>query len=200
MESLDIWAPVVAAVGASSLTAMATFGIAYWQARRAERHALAGARRRAYADLISVTGLMIHSGWMLRLTMEMRSGLGEGIDVALRFRRPLDPMELDSWMRRDLDPLYSAWTDVWTVGSVAGVSTANRLVERVGEVVSEATAYGEARGRLAARVVGEKWSEEQMEEWLRKVDDLGEDRRALADLARRETGVDVAEFVTGLDS
>lgn len=182
------------------MTGLAAFGIACWQTRRGERNALAGARRKAYADLISVTGLMIHSGWMLRLTMEMRSGLGEGIDVALRFRRPLDPMELDSWMRRDLDPLYSAWADAWTVGSATGVSTANRLVQRVGEVVSGATAYGEARGRLAARVVGEKWSEEQMEEWLRKVDELGEDRRALADLARRETGLHVAEFVTGPDS
>lgn len=155
MRNSDLWAPVVAAIGASSLTGLAAFGIALWQARRTERNALAGARRAAYAQLIAATGLMVHSGWMLRVTMEMRSGLGEGLDAALRIRRPVDPMDLDAWMRRDVDPLYSAWADVWTVGTPAAVSIANRLVERMGEIVNKDAARGESRGRIGARIMGE---------------------------------------------
>ena len=189
----DVWAPVVAGVAASFLTVIGTFALARWQSRRREKNLLASERRSAYSGLIALTGAMVHSGWMLRLTIEMRSGLGEGIDVALRLRQPIDPFALDEWMRKDLDRLYVAWADIWTIGSVEAVEIGNRIVDRVADIISEASARGEGRGRVGARVIGEKWSRDQIERWFSMVEELGNDRRSLAAIARLETGLEVAD-------
>lgn len=192
----QVWAPVVAALGASVLTALAALGIAAWQARRASRNDLLASRRSAYARLLSVTGIIVHSAWMLRVTQDIRSGLGEGIDVAFRLRKPIDPIEFDTWMRRDLEPLYGAWSDVWTVGSEEAISIGNQVVELAGEVLGSATRKGEARGQVATWALGEKWTAQQFDEWFDIVRDLGVARRLLATLARQEIGVDIAELLS----
>lgn len=46
----------------------------------------------------------------LGLTMKTRSGLGEGVDVAMRLRKPADPMELHDWLAKDMAPLTEAWS------------------------------------------------------------------------------------------
>lgn len=190
-----VWAPVIAAVGASGLTVLGSFWINHWQTGRREASQLASARRAAYARLLAVTGLMVHSGWMLRVTMEMRSGLAEGVDVALHLRKPIEGSDVDNWLRRDLEPLYAAWSEVWTIGSAQGVAVANDIVDCVGALIGGATNRGESRSGLAARLLGEKWTDEQVRQWLEVADVLGEKRRYLAALARDEVGLEVADFV-----
>lgn len=194
---LHVWIPLLAAFGASALTGVAAFGVSAWQASRAEKDVLATQRRHAYSRLLAVTGNVVHSAHVLRLTQELRSGVGEGIDVALRVRKPLDPFELGQWMRNDLEPMYSAWSEVWTVGTPEAVTLGNRVVDLVGQIVGESTTKGEARHPVATWLLGAKWTEEQVEEWHDLVGLLASARRDLADLARRETGLEVANFLSG---
>jgi hypothetical protein len=49
--------------------------------------------------------------------MRLRSGLGEGLSIALWHSRPLDPLELYDWMDKDYRPRADAWTQVWAVGT-----------------------------------------------------------------------------------
>jgi hypothetical protein len=141
-----------------------------------------------------VTGVIVHTSHALHLSIEVRSGVGEGLDVATRLRKPIDPLELDARLREDVVPLYEAWSDVWTVGTQDAVTAANRAVELAGEVVALATPEGAARTRFGARFLGEKWTREQIDAWETAINRLGEARRALASVARREAGLPVADF------
>ena len=47
-------------------------------------------------------------------TMRFRSGLKEGWDIALRHRKPVDPLELPDWMAQDLVPLNEVLSELWT--------------------------------------------------------------------------------------
>ena len=89
-----IWAPVIAAVGASALTGLVAFGID-WRGARRERHEGRRIERRdAYAKLLSITALISHTAGALHMTMELRSGLQEGVDIGTGKRQPLDPLDL----------------------------------------------------------------------------------------------------------
>jgi len=44
----------------------------------------------------------------LYFTVVMRSGIGEGLAVALYHRKPIDPMELAEWLSVDLKPMLEA--------------------------------------------------------------------------------------------
>ncbi|MCW2539252.1 MAG: hypothetical protein JWN95_977 [Frankiales bacterium] len=49
-------------------------------------------------------------------TAKLRSGFGEGIDIATRIRKPLDPLQLHDWIAQEFDPLNTAWSEIWTSG------------------------------------------------------------------------------------
>ncbi len=44
----------------------------------------------------------------LYLTAILRSGIGEGMDIVLHHRKPVDPMELADWLAVDLKPMLEA--------------------------------------------------------------------------------------------
>src|SRR6266511_104052 len=107
--SLDpVWAPVIAALGASSLTLLGTWGLyqlQHWQAKRTaerqERHA-------AYQEVLNRSITFAFRARTLGDAMRFRSGLSEGLSVLLRLRRTLDSLELYDWIDRDLRPLGDA--------------------------------------------------------------------------------------------
>src|SRR6266849_5476142 len=96
---LDLWVPVIAALGSSILTGLAAFGFEWWRSARAGKAALAERRNRAYSLLLA-------------------------------------PLELAERMRADLEPVYEAWSEVWTVGSKEAIIEANDLVDKCGDVMS----------------------------------------------------------------
>lgn len=190
-----IWAPVIAALGSSALTALVAFGIDWRGARRQRDEQRRLERRDAYAKLLAITLTISQTAFALRTTIELRLGITEGIDVALRMRQPLDLLDLYyDRLRRDLVPLNEAWASVWTFGTTKAVKSANRLVDRAADVMGTATARGEARAGLVRLFLGEKWTPEQHERWKTAVRELALARKKFAEIARDELGSEVAEL------
>jgi hypothetical protein len=190
MGSSTIWAPVVAALGASILT---TGGLLV-------RDWLVGKRRRgaerlaAYEELIAQGTLVLQTAAALRLTMKIRSGLIEGWDIALRHRRPLEPLELADRLLRDFQPLLAAWTRVWSIGSVESIPLADELVERCIRLIDVATEKGRGGTALRRYLSGERWTPQQEDALAQAHKDVGDARRRLAELRRSEGGEPAAEF------
>jgi hypothetical protein len=189
----------VAALGASALTGAVAFGLEWRQSRQRERATTAARRQAAYGKLLSVSGLIGHTAGTLHLTVELRSGLKEGLDVALRHRKPVDPIELMELMRRDLEPLYEAWSEVWLVGTPEAIQIANAVVERSGRVVAAGTSQNEARNRLLRYLVGERWSQDEIDAFQAEIEGLASARKRLAEVARGEIGVDATELFYDAD-
>ena len=197
---LDLWVPVIAALGSSALTGMVAFGFEWWRSSRAERSALSERRTRAYSMLLTRSAVIAHVASGLHITMESRSGLTEGLNVTLCIQKPLDPLELADRLRADLEPLYEAWSEVWIVGSKEAIPEANDVVAQCGVVVGTATQRGEARPELLRRIAGEKWTQKQLNQWNKELQGLAEARRRFAITARREAGVEVAELFSSSQS
>ena len=89
------WAVVAASVSASVFS----IGGAFWlDAKRAKRQARIVKQdelKIACARIISGSMKVAHKAGGLRLAMVVRSGLGEGLNVLLRLRSPVDPLELN---------------------------------------------------------------------------------------------------------
>lgn len=193
-EASVVWAPVVAALGAAFLTGLVAFGLDWRRARHAKREAILAAQQAAYGGLLSISGLITHTAGMLHVVVETRSGLREGLDVATRVRKPVDPIHLLDMLRRDLEPLYEAWSSVWLVGSQQAVQVSNAVVERSARVIGAATSRSPSTSRLRRFIVGERWTKAEMDAFQADVEELAKARRRLAQLARKEFGVEAAEL------
>jgi hypothetical protein len=196
----NLWVPVIAALGSSFLTGLVAFGLEWWRSDRADKSAQAERRSRAYSMLLTRAAVIAYVAHGLHVIMESRSGLGEGLNVMLGKRNPLDLLELLDRLRSDLEPLYEALSEVWVVGSKEAISEANDLADRCAAVMGAATQRGEARPEPLRMIAGEKWTQEQLDQWQDELRGLAEARRRLAVTARRETGVEVAELFTSSES
>lgn len=190
----DLWIPVIAALGSSALTGLVAFGLDWWRSYRAGKSALSERRSRAYSTLLTRSTIIAHLASDLHVVMEARSGLREGLNVTMRIQKALDPLELSDRLRAEIQPLYEAWSEVWVVGSKAAIPEANDLVARCGAVVSTATQRGKAIPLWLRGIIGEKWTQQQLDQWQEEQHDLAEARRKLAVIAWREVGVEVADL------
>jgi len=125
--SANIWAPVVAALGASLLTAYGTYGIDRLREGRQAKAAATATRRSAYARLLNSSSDLILSSDALRVAAEFRSGFGEGLDVATRLRKPVEPLEIADRLHARLSAVLDAVHDVWLSGSPEAIVLANQL-------------------------------------------------------------------------
>src|SRR5260370_14027187 len=157
----NLWVPVIAALGSSFLTGLVAFGLEWWRSYRADKSARAERRSRAYSMLLTRSIVISQLASDLHFTMEVRSGLGAGVNLL----KPLDPLELADRLRAEAQPLYEAWSEVWVVGSKEAISEANDLVAHCGDVMGAATQQGEARSEFLRRIAGEKWTQEQLDNW-----------------------------------
>jgi hypothetical protein len=196
----DLWVPVIAALGASALTGMVAFGLEWWRSKKADKSARAERRARAYSMLLAHSGVIIHIASGFHIAMEARSGLREGLNVTLGIQKPLDPLELTDRLHAVLQPLYEAWSEVWVVGSKEAIPEANDLIARCGAVMGAATQRGEAGPSLLRVIAGEKWTQKQFDQWQEELRGLAEARRRLGIIARRETGVEVADLFASNES
>lgn len=121
-------------LGAAALIAAPL--LAWWvSARRAATAAEHDRQHQAYVDLLVASFGVAQRASALLTAAQLRSGLGEGLAVAFRLRKPVDPLELHDWINAGLEPLVEAWSRTWVYGSPQGVMLSNRLLESCQEVM-----------------------------------------------------------------
>lgn len=120
--------------------------------------------------------------------MKIRSGLGEILQIALRYRAPLEPIYVGQSLLAVFQPLFSAWTDVWRRGTKEGIRICNEVVERSVALLDLATERGRAGSSIYRLVVGEAWTPEQEKRIRQAQAALGESRIRLAACIRAEGG------------
>jgi hypothetical protein len=182
---------IVAAFGASALTAAASLGVVWlWEwlsGRAAGRDALLA----AVTVMLSRSMAVMSRAQAMGLQMRLHSGLGEGADVALRLRKPPDALELHDWMAADMGPQNEAWSVIWARGDQETVRLANALLAACGEVITAATATKPADGAAWLRrlLAGEKWTPEMQEGLDRAVREVAHARERLAQHVRAKLGL-----------
>jgi hypothetical protein len=192
----DAWAIVTAGLGGSVVTGGVAVILGRARVRADERTRLQTDRKAAYSDLLAASGMVTEWAGAMHVTMELRSGLKEGLDVTLRHRKLLDPLDLMSARAPVSEALFRAWSAAWVVASADGIRCANEVVDAAQAALGAATTRGEARGRVDRTIRGEAWTPEQLEDWNKANQRLAAARRSLALLARKELGVEVAEVFT----
>jgi len=186
-----------AAVTAGAISALLTVSFSLLAVERRLRHDQAETRRlerrQAYSELLAYSGLLAQRARTLHLTMELRSGLKEGVDVLAGLRKPLDVFELDSLLRQDFEPIYRSWSTVWTIGSQEAISAANDLVYQAAVLLRSATQRGRGRPNWLRALAGETWTQEQLDTWAQEERSLGKSRREFNMVVRNELGSTAAE-------
>jgi hypothetical protein len=155
----------------------------------------------AYEALLAKSMAVVQAAMALRLLMMFRSGMQEGVDIALGHRKPIEPFDLADRIISVFQPLFEAQATVWACGSPASIPLANEIVERCLDLLGLSTAGGERGGKLQRYVFGERWTPEQDAAYDSASVAVGDARRRLAELLRREGKNKATEvFATPLES
>jgi hypothetical protein len=139
--------------------------------RAGDRDALAN----AVTEMLSRSLAVAMRAQAMAETVRLRSGLSEGVDIAARLRKPLDLFEFHDWMARDMAPLNTAWSAVWTQGDQVMVRLANAPLSACSDLIGISTATqpaGSYRERLRLYLVGERWTEEQRADSQRVLEEV----------------------------
>src|ERR1035438_2662887 len=116
MDNATAWAVVAAALGASFLTVVGTWWLDVRRDVRARRRADREQLISACNELVSsAMGLMLRTGILAEAAI-LRSGLTEGLDIAMHHRKPIDPVELGDWLNSDVRQMLSSQAVVWQLG------------------------------------------------------------------------------------
>jgi hypothetical protein len=190
---------VVAALGSSALTAVATLGVTWFREWLRGRAAGRDALGTAITEMLSRSMAVMMAAQTLGLTMKSRSGLGEGLDVATRLRKPSDPMELHDWIAKDMGPLNEAWSAIWVRGDQETIRLANALLGACAEIVSAGTQRqpaDTAPARLRRWAVGERQTPDMEADLQAAIKAVAHAREQLARHSRRKLGLPAAELFT----
>ncbi len=191
------------AIGSSAGAFIAFFGsltLLRVSARRAAKGAEQDRRQKAYSDLLVASLGVTLRVQTLTTVLKTRSGLGEGIAVALGQRKQLDAMELHDWMNQDFGALMDAWSRASAYGTQAGVAMANRLVDACGQGIKLIT-LADAQGawqKVRQVIVGVD-IDRLTAQWDEQIKLVAVARRDLAQHIRSETGRQAAELFTASD-
>jgi hypothetical protein len=185
-----IWVPVVAALGASFLTAIAAIGVEPVRRHYEEQGQLKRERLEAYAQMISASAGFITVATTVREARKLSTGprAAVRIDNALGFMKDFNA---------DVAPVWNAWSAVWLHGSQEAIEAANRLVDAMQPVIGLANVKGAARSGLLNLVLGEKWTDDQEKSFHEALAKIGKARIAFTAVSRRETGRDIVNLLAG---
>src|SRR4051794_5448961 len=103
--------------------------------RRTARNESQAREHKAYADLVVASVGISRRAHTLLTAIKVRSGLGEGLAVAMGLRQAVDPFVIHDWIDRDFVPLVDAWSRVWVYGSAEGVRLGNHVINRSSELM-----------------------------------------------------------------
>jgi hypothetical protein len=186
---MTIWAPVIAALGASLLTGWFTWGVSWWQERRRDRTATLQARVAAYHAMISRSLSFTGRASALRNIMQSRSGLKEDVEVNLRTRRPLDEIFVYDWLSPDFEAINNSWSHIQMLGTSEAVGSATQLLDACAELLGVATSPGKAHGETTSTIVRQVWTDEQQTELQTAGSRVIDEREAFIRIARKELGM-----------
>jgi hypothetical protein len=151
MNGVSLWVPVVAALGAALLSTVGSFGVVWTQRRHDAKTGATAAKFTAYNDMQTRALSFAFRAQALGGAGRFRSGISEGLDVALRMRKPADILELYDWLDAEGGPMREVYSRICAVGSQAAVNAATRLLGDANAVLGAATVTGE-QGALLARL------------------------------------------------
>lgn len=186
----SIWAPVVAALG----TGLLGFGGIWYQQHRRDKAEALARKVAAYHQLSTHSLGFMMRVTTLRQTVQVRSGLSEGINVVMRIRPPLDTLELHDWIAQDFVPVGQAWSMIQMSGSLEAVRAATTVFDACGELMQVATQLGEANGKLASAFKGVAWTDEQQTALKKATERFGRARLDFISLVRKELEAEAVSF------
>lgn len=184
----DVWATVVAALGASFLTILGSFGLFQWQRWRDSRASTRASKEAAYSELHARAWAVARRVGTLGLAKQFRSGIAEGVAVSLGQRKALDVFQLHEWLEADFRPLADAYSRVCLVGSQEAIEIANKLLSACSDLIGTATATDSQQSPIVRFIKGERPTVEQVKAFEAAQTRLFKELEALVAVARREVG------------
>lgn len=201
----EAWAVVVAALGASALTIIGTFWLERWRLVRTDKEAQKDRLREACVQMGSHALALALRANALYLTAILRSGIGEGLDIVLYHRKPLDPMDLADWLSADLEPMLEAQSIIEVTGDEGLVRAAADLIVAAMAVLEKASSAtpGIQPGATVWRRIVHRFRaltplrrDPEVEKTIqRAVRDLGQQLRRFARSTRARLGVNDPDVV-----
>jgi len=184
----EIWAPVVAALGASALTAVASLGVVALQRRWSNRDAALQEQASAYDNFLAQSmAFALRVRWAGEAA-RLRSGLQEGISVAFFGRPIIEPMTFFDWVASEFKPFLQSWTRVMSVGSQAAINAANDVLNECNAYVEAVMAIDLRKRRVARFFMGERWTPQQLDKAEAALGRLFDAREDFTAIVRQETG------------
>ena len=107
------WVGVIGGAVGGGIATFASLGAVQLQARNARISAHEQARRAACIDLLARSAVLLHLASALHSTMETRSGVAEGLNVATGVRPTADVFEFYEKIRPDIEAMYRAPYGCW---------------------------------------------------------------------------------------
>lgn len=199
----QVWAVVTAALGAALLTSLGSLGVVRLQEWLRGKASDGDALHRAVLEVLSRSMAVAFRGQTIGQAMKVRSGLGEGLDIMLHIRKPLDHMQFHDWLAQDVVPLNTALAEIWTRWDQEGVRLANEVVDKCLNLMSAYTALqpvASGRERVRQWTVGERCTPEMLAENERALKDLALARKRLADYARAVLGLPTVDLFAHVES
>jgi hypothetical protein len=143
----------------------------------------------------------------LYLTTVLRSGIGEGLDVVLYHRKPIDPLELSSWLLPDWEGITQAQMTIELFADEDVIRSAAEVVLRAMAVMDASTAafkrpadsaqprWRRAVHHMYGNLVPLKRSEDAEQSMQEKVREMARELRQFASLTRKRLGVNDPDAV-----
>ena len=181
----DVWAPVIAALGASGLTGLFGWGVSAWNLRRMGRSAKTDACRRSYLALLESSSRLIAMGQNTNVTLKHRTGVGEALGVFVGLRKPIDLQTVQDRFGQELTSIIDSLTLVWTVGSQDGIDAGDKLAVAASDYLAASGAMTPWQLKWIS-LTGWNPTRAQTKELDRKLRELMESRAAFVQVVRRE--------------
>ena len=203
----EAWAVVAAALGSALLTIVGSFWLERWRVARSERRATGERLREACVQLNGRALNLSFRANALYITSIFRSGLTEGLDVLLHYRKPVDPMELTDWLLQDLKEMVQAQSLIEVLGDRELIRSAADLVlagsvvlEKASDITKQQTPPANAGiGKRVLHWLGTLRSlrrDPEVEQGISEaVAELGRQARRFAALTRERLGVNDPDAV-----
>lgn len=188
---------LVAALGSSLLTGLASLGVIWFQERRRQHMTSASERLQAVNAILTLSLSVILRAQALSTLAQSYSSTSTQIGVLFRVNRPLDLPSLFEPMLRDQALLNEAVSRLWMEADQELVRLANEVVVLVADL-SAAAMPSPPRGGLIMRVArGGRWRPADPTAFSLVLTRLSTARKELADETRSQFGRSAIDVFAG---
>jgi hypothetical protein len=136
---------VVAALGAAFLSTGGAFLLEMYRTYRRAKIARSDELKMACIQIISGAQRLLFKAAALHVSMEVRSGLRESLDLAMHHRKPIDILELNDYMMVEQGKILDAQAAIWLTGDELLITSAGEILDAVGKLIVASTALPPGR-------------------------------------------------------